>query len=409
MKKLFTILALSFCYFFQVAAQKETLEKIFDQYEGTDGVTSIKIAKPMFGMLSKLNIQDSELSQIKPLLNKIQGLKILIIENEGGNSKKLSNVASNILESVNKLNYQELMTVNNKEAKIKFLSGEAKDGILDNLLLNINSEGNNVLMMLDGKISMNDVNNLVNETQEVINSKPSKNNTSSKGSEERKVGAFSNIQVSNGIKVNFTQDQTSKVVVTTDQDKQQYIKTNVEGGTLKIYVDNKGQQNFNINYIIVDVQNPTLQKVQVNSGANFLTNGKVASNSINLDLSSAGSIIGEFEVKKEALVDASSAASGKVDINGPSLKFSGSSGSSFTLTGSVNNANIDVSSAATLNANGLKTKSTDVSASSAATARVFATDSLNSRTSSGATVKYTGNPKTYSDRNTSGGSTKATN
>ena len=409
MKKIFLILALSFCYFFNVAAQKDKIEQIFDQYQDTEGVTSIKIAKPMFGMLSKLNIQDSELNQIKPLLNKIQGLKILIIENEGGTRKNLTSVASNIMSSINKLNYQELMTVNNKDAKIKFLSGEAKDGFLDNLLLNINSEGNNVLMMLDGKISMDDVNNLINETQDVINAKPSKSSSTTRSSEERKVSNYNGIRISNGIKVNFTQGSNPKVVVTTDSDKQQYIKTIVENNILKIYVENKGKNNLNFNSIIVDIENKNLQQIEANSGANFLTNNTISSNNLKIDFSSGSNIAGDFDIKNDISIEVSSGASGKINIISPKLYFAGSSGSTITLNGLVTEATFDVSSAATVNAKDLKTEKTTIAASSASNARVNASKFIDSKTSSGASVRYDGNPKSVSVKNTSGGSTKPIN
>lgn len=80
MQKLLIIFALLFSHFFQINAQKDNLDQLFEKYQETEGVTSIKIAKPMFNMLNKLNIADDELAQIKPLLSKINGLKILIIE-----------------------------------------------------------------------------------------------------------------------------------------------------------------------------------------------------------------------------------------------------------------------------------------------------------------------------------------
>ena len=169
MKKLLLIFALTFSHFFQINAQKDKLDQLFEKYQEAEGVTSIKIAKPMFNMLNKLNIDDAELSQIKPLLSKINGLKILIVEKPNSNAKsgteeqKSANgflkLQSDISASIKNMKYEELITVNSKDNKIKFLSSDATNGILDNLLLSINSEGNQVLMMLDGKISMDDINN----------------------------------------------------------------------------------------------------------------------------------------------------------------------------------------------------------------------------------------------------------
>ena len=159
MNKLLIIFALFFSHFFHINAQKEKLDQLFEQYQESEGVTSIKISKPMFNMLNKLNIDDSELSQIKPLLNKINGLKILIVEkpessaNLGSEEQRLVNISkklqTDIAASIKNMKYEELMSVNSKDNKIKFLSSDAANGILDNLLLSINSDGNQVLMMLD--------------------------------------------------------------------------------------------------------------------------------------------------------------------------------------------------------------------------------------------------------------------
>ena len=156
-------------------AQTDKLNQLFDRYQEAEGVTSIKIAKPMFSMLNKLDIGDDELDQIKPLLSKINGLKILIVEKptiekkDSSEVKKLTlgydNLQKEIGKAVSNLKYDELMTVNSKGNKIKFLASDTTKDILDNLLLSINAEGNTVLMMLDGKISMDDVSKLISESE----------------------------------------------------------------------------------------------------------------------------------------------------------------------------------------------------------------------------------------------------
>lgn len=157
-----------------MSAQTDKLNQLFDRYQEAEGVTSIKIAKPMFNMLNKLNIGDEEMEQIKPLLSKINGLKILIVEKpetakkDSADIKKMTlgynSLQNEISKAISNLRYDELMTVNSKENKIRFLASDTTTDLLENLLLSINSEGNTVLMMLDGKISMDDLSKLVDET-----------------------------------------------------------------------------------------------------------------------------------------------------------------------------------------------------------------------------------------------------
>ena len=232
MQKILIIFALFFSHFFQINAQKDKLDQLFEKYQETDGVTSIKIAKPMFSMLNKLNIADDELAQIKPLLSKINGLKILIIEkSDDKNQPQFQKLQSDISASIKAMKYEELITVNSKDNKIKFLSAEATDGILDNLLLNISADGNNMLMMLDGKISIDDVNKLINEAEKsATKSSVSESKTSNGTTQIRTVGKFSGVSISSGIKVNFTQGNNQSVVVETDPNFRNMFRRKLKTG-----------------------------------------------------------------------------------------------------------------------------------------------------------------------------------
>lgn len=431
MKKSLIILTLFFSYLCNVSAQKAKLEELFDKYQDTEGVTSIKIAKPMFGMLNKLDIKDSELEQIRPLLSKIQGLKILVIEEpaEGEGSKPAAfykNLSKDILTSVNNLKYEELMTVNSKGSKMKFLTSDAQNGVMDNLLLNISSQGNTVLMMLDGKITMDDVNNLVNEAQNgsstttTTTTTSSSGNTStvttfnegssnSAGSEIRNVGKFTGIEASAGVKVNFTQSKNQKVTVDTDPGMLPYIITKVENGILKIFIDSKGRNRLSIRKILVSVEAPHLQKIRTSSGASFSTLNTVQETSFDVSASSGSTLNAELNASATVNLETTSGASMRINANTTNLIFNGNSGSSSVVTGKAEKANFVMSSAASCNAQNMVVKNVEVSATSASSVKVNATKYLYSQTSSGASVRYSGSPKEIKTDNSSGGSTKAIN
>ena len=174
MKNIITFLFLMFLPVFALA-QTEKLDAIFEKYQEAEGVTSIKIAKPMFRLLNNINIDDSDMDKIKPLISKMNGLKILIMEKpetaENPTAAQLaaineaSKVKNEILAAVKNLKYDELMTLNSKDNKIKFLAADTSSNLLNNMLLTISSDDENILMMLDGQISMDDVSNLINDVQ----------------------------------------------------------------------------------------------------------------------------------------------------------------------------------------------------------------------------------------------------
>ncbi|SFI23379.1 DUF4252 domain-containing protein [Halpernia frigidisoli] len=405
-KKAFVLIAFLFCAILNVSAQREKLDEIFDRYQDSDGITSIKIAKPMFSMLNKLNLGDGELDQIKPLLSKINGLKILVIEKPSGKMVDGKSVKSGLnYDGVQKdissllkgLHYEELMSVNSKENKIKFLSAGAKDGILDDLLLNISSNDNMVLMMLDGKISMDDVNNLVNETQNFTTSNSSNSNSSSsnvinRNSEERKVGKFTGLKVSSGIKVNFTQGNDQEIRVETDEDKMQYIATEVKAGILNIYVKETGKKNLNFNKIFVNVVAPEINDISATSGSSLTILNTLKGDKLNIESTSGSNLNGDFNISETVNLEVNSGANISANINAANLNFEGTSGSNATIKGKVSKANFKGTSAANCNAQNLNVENAFAQATSASTVSVNVSGNLKADASSGGKIRYKGNP-----------------
>lgn len=406
MKKIIFIFALAFSHFFNMYGQeKDKLDQLFEKYQEVEGVTSIKIAKPMFGMLNNLDLGDVELDQIKPLLSKIKGLKVFIAEKpQDGNSakaQKLNQINKDISSYLSNLNYSEIMTMNSGDSKIKFLSAEEKEGIFDDLLLSINSGGEeNILVKLDGKLSMDDINKIISSSEtntnpitNVRSSFTSGNTSSYLNGESRNVGEFSGIQVSTGVIVNFNQESPTNVKVIADADKLQYIVTKVEDGVLKVYVDNKGKKNLKFKNISVNVSSPQMNTIKTSSGAIFNSITKINERNLTVDVSSGSVVNGTFSVSDNADVSVSSGAVINSDISSKNITIKGSSGGAVNLGGKANMGMIDVSSGAVCNAEELKFNTLTAESSSGAVISGNVTDMLKAKASSGGIIKYKGNPK----------------
>lgn len=403
MKKIFIICTLVLSHFL-VYGQKNKLDQLFDKYQEVEGVTSIKIAKPMFGMLSNLNIADAELDQIKPLLAKINGLKILITENPEGNSKtNINQLNKEISTFVKNLNYSEIMSVKNGGSKIKFLSSEAeKDGTLENMLLNIDSGGGeSILVMLDGKLSMDDVNKIINSSETKTNttrttmtsSFASENTSSYLNGESRNVGQFSGIDVSAGVKVVFTQENSTSVKVFADADKLQNVITKVENGILKISIDNKGTKNLRFKNLSVNVSSPKMDRIKTSSGSNFTTVNEIRGKEMTVDASSGSGIVAKFQISGTSNIEASSGSNVKASISSDKVLVKSSSGSSIKLEGNTEYVSIDASSGASCKADQLTANIGIVESTSGSSVSVSAKDQLTVKASSAGSVKYRGNPK----------------
>lgn len=404
MKKLSILLVLFFLST-NIFGQSEKLNQLFTQYQDSQGVTTIKIAKPMFGMLNKLNIGDSELSKIKPLLSKIQGLNIMIMEKptfpaELAAENKIplqnyENQKNSILSAIKAMKYEELMTVNSRDNKIKFLASEAKDGVLNDLLLNISSDESTILMMLDGKISMDDVSSLIEETKNVtaLNPISSINSTSDENSEsERKVANFDGIEVSTGVSVKFTQAANQSVVVDVEPDKLKYIITEVENGVLKVFIRNNGVKNLSIRNLTVIVSAPKMNRIVTKSGASFQAMNTITDRALAVEATSGSRIDGKFDISSSAALQASSGSNIRMDLKTNALAIDVSSGSFVRLNGSGDNVAYSVSSGAALDGIGFASKKATVSASSGSSVKLAVSDALTAQVSSAASVQYKGNP-----------------
>lgn len=403
MKKI-SILFVLFLLSTNIFGQSEKLNELFDHYQDTEGVTSIKIAKPMFKLLNNLKIDDAELSKIQPLLGKVNGLKMLILEKPGKSEngdqsdQKLllqsGKIEKEIAASLKNMKYEELVTVNSRDAKIKFMAQDITANVMDNLILNIMSEDSSVLMMLDGKISMEDVSNLMAETQNVTSVNPvstiTSNNTNM-GS-VRTVSEFNGIEVSSGVEVEFSQNPTRNVTVKTEADKQQYVVTEVENGVLKIFVRNKGVRNLNFNNLKVVVSNPKLSRLITKSGSSFRAVTPINESTLALSSNSGSLVSGAFKISTNTALEVESGSNVKINLDTKSIAIDASSGSSLKLTGTASTSVISASSGSSVSAGEFVTKSAVVDASSGSSVKINTTESITASASSAASIQYKGNP-----------------
>ena len=396
MKKI-SILIVLFLLSTNIFGQTEELNKLFDKYQDTEGVTSIKIAKPMFKLLNNLKIDDEELGKIQPLLGKVNGLKMLVLEKSGTSKNPIINegkIEKEIATSLKNMKYEELVTVNSKDAKIKFMAQDITANVMDNLILNIISEDSSVLMMLDGKISMEDVNNLMQETKNVTSLNPVSSIKSANvqiGS-VRNVPAFNGIETSSGVDVEFTQSPTQSVVVKVEPEKQQYVITEVENGILKIFVRNNGVKNLNFNSLKVIVSGPKLSKLTTKSGSIFKAVNQINETTFAASCSSGSQVSGSFKISTNTALDVSSGVSVKMNLETKSLALEASSGSSIKLSGKAESGVYSASSGSSISAGDFVTKSAVVDASSGASVKINTTESLTASATSAASVQYRGNP-----------------
>lgn len=197
--------------------------------------------------------------------------------------------------------------------------------------------------------------------------------------EVRQVGEFDQIQVSRGMNVYVMQGSPAKVVVIADNNLHEVIETKVEGGVLKVYV-NENVRWAKEKKVMVTVEK--LSGVQASSGSNAWSQNQIMSENLELKASSGANLT--------------------MDVNAKYLKADCSSGANIKLSGLAKESDLETSSGANLKGEELKAENCKMRASSGGNVSSTVNGRLEAHASSGGNVVYYGEP-TETDVNTSSG------
>lgn len=235
-------------------------------------------------------------------------------------------------------------------------------------------------------------------------------------SENRTVAEFSKLKASHGIEVFYTVSTTQSVKVETDDnEKLAYIKTEVEGQTLKVYVDNNSKEDYsygtgkgrNINgmrfkVLKVYITGKALTAIKASSSASVKLENLNSVDQLEVAASSSATVSGTFDCT-DLQVDVSSSGNFKGKVNAKNVAVEVSSSADCDLMGKADKVTIKASSSADCNAKDLVAEEVTVRASSSADVTVFASKSLDATATSSSSVDYFGNPfQVNTDKSSSG-------
>jgi len=243
--------------------------------------------------------------------------------------------------------------------------------------------------------------------------------TNAQVSENRTVGSFSKIKVSSGIDLIYTQSSTQEIKVETDDtERMQYIKTEIEGSTLRVYLDTKNapksekkrkRKNYNsyngVNFDVlkVYVSNALVDDFKVSSSASVAIQKNLKAENVAVDCSSSGSFSGTIKCAK-AIIEVSSSADVDANITADAIDVKVSSSAGAKLSGTTEKVTIKSSSSADCKAKDLIAKNAVVESSSSSDVDVYASEKLVASASSSASVNYFGNPSNVDKKESSSGS-----
>ncbi|MCU0357288.1 MAG: DUF2807 domain-containing protein [Cyclobacteriaceae bacterium] len=202
--------------------------------------------------------------------------------------------------------------------------------------------------------------------------------------ENRSVGSFSGIRVSEGIDVYLKPGDREAVRVEVSGVPLDAVVTEVSGDMLRVQMNSgryKGNRTVKV-YVTF---------VQLNK----------------LMASSAGNIYSESVIKSRNLsLTASSAATIEVKVDAGELAAVASSAGEIELQGKAERAMYDASSAGEVDAYNVEAVEVKATASSGADIKLTVTQRIEAQASSGASIRYRGNPVKTNTNSSSGGSVK---
>lgn len=205
----------------------------------------------------------------------------------------------------------------------------------------------------------------------------------------RNVGSFHAVKVSTGIHLYLKQGNTDAVAVSaSSEDVVARMKTEVEDGTLKIYVDMHGINNWNSKnknmkaYVTIK----DIDGLDASSGSFAETDGNINAGDLKIWLSSGAQLKANFSASK--------------------IWVDQSSGSQSNISGKVGDVDIKTSSGAQMSGYDLVSETCKANASSGGQIEITVNKTLDASASSGGGIDYKGNASITSVSNSSGGRVK---
>ncbi len=214
---------------------------------------------------------------------------------------------------------------------------------------------------------------------------------------------FNSIDASRAVNVVIADNSSGKITIEADDNIMEYIVVKVNDGELDITFDKKVNNLTNITINVTVPDNGHINGLEASSAATIKCDHTLKSNNAKIDASSAATIEAIIEANT-CEIEASSAATVKATVNATKCEAEASSASKIVLKGSADTFQADASSAAKINASDFVARNCNAGASSAGHVSVNCSEKLIAHASSGASVKYSGGCTNVTINKSSGGS-----
>ena len=149
MKKIVAIIMMVAIVSAASAQQPGALSKFFSKYSGDERFMEVKISPKMFSLITNMDVETPEDKETIDAISKLKGLTVLRGE-EGVDSRALYKEAISLVPK----DYEELMSVRDKDVDMKFFIKETSPGKISELLMVSGGMKEFTTMSLVGEIDL---------------------------------------------------------------------------------------------------------------------------------------------------------------------------------------------------------------------------------------------------------------
>lgn len=136
---------------FSAASAQDVISKFFTKYQNDESFTNVNISSKMFGLFTQMDAETPEDKEVLDAISKLKGLKILAKEN-ARNSRELYKEALSLIPK----NFEELMSVRDKDKDMKFMIDE-NAGKISEMLMVVGGNEEFMILSIFGEIDLKQI------------------------------------------------------------------------------------------------------------------------------------------------------------------------------------------------------------------------------------------------------------
>jgi Domain of unknown function (DUF4252) len=134
-------------------AQGDAISKFFSKYQSDDTFSQVTVSSKMFNLFTNLEVENKEDKEVLDAISKLKGLRILAKED----ARDGYILYKEALAMVPAKEYEELMSVRDKDKDMKFFIKETAPGKISELLMIAGGNDEFMVLSLFGEIDLKQV------------------------------------------------------------------------------------------------------------------------------------------------------------------------------------------------------------------------------------------------------------